>query len=473
MKKMMLSAAALLIGSIAMAQVADPATATNLSPSDNANAAEVTQGADGYDADYQKARVRQIGLRNSAVIGQDGTASSVEDGNSADVYQFGRENSAEIGQDGFNNRAAIAQVGTDNQFETGSSAIIEQGLLDDTSRDNVGVVNQLPGDGDNLGAQGNQAALTQNGDRNAAEINQSFDRNEAAVTQDGDDNIVNVDQVSNANLSDGMSATVSQTGNENISVVDQAPNESITGNTDSGRSVATTSQVGDGNQALQVQRSTALEGSVGETATINQGLDGGVTGAIAIQDQRGESNNATINQDDDGGYVAEEGDYAKQRQVDSYNVATATQSRDGAAADAAGNFSFQDQKGYSNVSTHTQTGGGNFAQGVQDGINNNLTTNQTGNDNRAHVTQIWANSVANTDQVGTANFAFVNQMEGESSAITQHGSHNKAAVFQTRTGYLPENQTDLIFGERYEFTPNTPTLDPVPHLTTSTSPYDN
>jgi len=64
-------------------------------------------------------------------------------------------------------------------------------------------------------------------------------------------------------------------------------------------------------------------------------------------------------------------------------------------------------------------------------------------------------------------------MEGQSSIVSQNGTHNKAAVFQSNQNNLPDNQTELIFGERYDIEVVAPELTPVPHLTITTSPYDN
>ncbi len=471
MKKMMLSAAALLIGSIAVAQVADPGTATNLSTSGNANAAEVTQGTESYDADYQKARVRQIGLNNSAVIGQNGSAGAVEDGNSADILQIGEDAQAEIAQNGLANLAFVGQDGGGDGLGS-NQALINQGQTDAASSGNIGVITQGESgvDDEFFGAEANEAALTQDGTGNAAGITQLFDFNDATVTQTGVNNASTVRQESLDLSTDGLEATVSQTGDLNIAVVDQAHDEGLA---NGGRSTATTTQIGDANQALQIQRSTAAQGETGETAVINQGVNYASNLAEAIQDQRGAGNYAEINQDGsaDGPNAGDPGDYAKQRQVGYNNNALANQDTTNGVGDA--NFSFQDQAGNDNGSNHDQSGGANYAQSAQYGNNNLVNTDQLGQGNRAHVTQIWSNSVANTSQEGAANFALVHQNEGNSSAVTQHGAHNKAAVFQTRTGYLPENQTDLTFGERYDITITPPTLEPVPHLTTSTSPYDN
>ena len=473
----MLSAAALMIGSIAMAQVATPQVAQNQTDFDgHSNAAEVVQGSE-YAADYQKARVRQVGKRNSAVIGQEGNALTVDEGNSADIYQLGSDAQAEIAQAGKANLASIAQVGgaTGSDDFEGNKAVIAQGQNDAASNGNIGVITQGQAGVDDVffGAEENEATLTQDGSFNAASITQLFDRNDATVTQNGTSNIATVLQNAADDLSDGMEAVVSQTGDENVSVVDQAPNESIAGS-DSGRSSATTTQVGDFNRALQIQRSTALEGDLGETAVINQGVNAASTRAEAIQDQSGAGNYAEINQDGGDVPAADPGDYAKQRQTGWNNTALASQDTNGADSYSEANFSFQDQAGENNLSDHSQSGGENWAQSKQMGNNNVVDTDQDGNFNRAHVTQMWSNSVATTSQVGEANFAFVNQMEGQSSYISQNGTHNKAAVFQANPGsYLPDNQTELIFGERYEIEVTPPTLEPVPHLTYSTSPYDN
>ena len=469
MKKMILGAAALMIGGVAMAQEVTPAVATNQTNYQHANASEVTQGSE-YSADYQKARVRQVGLRNSSVITQDGLATSVELGNSADVYQLGADAQAEIAQNGFNNRGAIAQIGGGDPSIDGNKAVLLQGNDDAASSNNIGIIAQgAPGVDDvDFGAEANEAILTQNGTENKASITQLFDRNDAAVNQVGTNNLSTVLQVASEDLSAGMEAVVSQDGADNISVVDQAPDESIAGS-DSGRSYAETNQYGDANQALQIQRSTALEGEDGETAIINQGVDGVTSvNAIAIQDQRGAGNNALINQS--GTNPTDDGDYAKQRQLGGNNYAEANQDNSTGTA-STGNFSFQDQDGWDNVSVNTQLGLANKAQSKQIGNNNTATTTQEGDTNFAHITQMWSNSVATTNQVGGFNHALVNQMEGQSSLINQDGWHNKAAVFQSNGADLPANQTELIFGERYEFTPDVPTLEPVPHLTVTTSPY--
>ncbi len=473
MKKLMLCAGALLIGAVAFAQT--PRIADNLTNHGNANTSDVQQGTDGYSADYQKARVRQLGGLNSAYIRQAGVALNVDQGNSADIYQVGSGNNGDLDQNGFNNRGLIMQAGdvVNGAVEDSNNAVLTQGGNDNGSIDNIGIIQQGDPTIDDVefGAEGNNAVLTQDGTSNAGRITQLFDRNDATVSQNGDSNIVDVLQDARNDLSDGMEANVVQDGNSNVGVVDQAPSADVVD--DSGRSVATLNQFGNENRALQVQRSTATEGEAGETGVINQGdSDGAVSnGATAIQDQRGKGDYAEINQSGSG--VSDDGDYAKQRQKGGYNVAVATQDNSTGVA-SEGNFSFQDQDGWDNQSYNTQLGLGNKAQTKQVGNNNITNTDQDGDSNFASITQMWSNSVANTNQLGGYNHALVNQMEGQSSIVNQNGWHNKAAVFQSTSAFsLPDNQTELIFGDRYEFDTPEITLDPVPHLTITTSPYDN
>ena len=142
MKKMFLSAAALMIGAIAIAQVASPEQATVLTGLENhSNAAEVTQGTADYAADYQKARVRQVGLRNSAFVTQAGNALTVDEGNSADILQGGTDNAGEIAQAGKANLASIEQIANGIDGE-GNAAVIAQGQNDAASSGNVGSIVQ-------------------------------------------------------------------------------------------------------------------------------------------------------------------------------------------------------------------------------------------------------------------------------------------------------------------------------------------
>ncbi len=480
MKKMILCAAALMIGGVAMAQSTDGIqTAANNSTNPTANAAEVTQGTDG-DADYQKVRVVQIGATNSVVTNQDGTPVSPMNGggtllaNSADVLQVGNDNAAEVDQNGIGNLGSISQAGLngaafpdgDGLVIEGNAAILNQnndGTLGDEG--NTGILVQGVSGVDDVafGAEANEAVLTQDGSANKGRIVQLYDRNDAVVSQTGSGNISDVAQDSQADLSDGQEAAVTQSGADNVSVVDQAPNASIAGS-DSGRSIATTNQTGNSNRAKQEQRSTAVQGQTGETATINQNADY----AQAIQVQSGNSSVATINQSGKG--TADAADYAKQRQTGGNHTATATQTRtDGHGS--VGNFSFQDQSGWDNIATNVQDGFDNKAQSKQVGNNNKVDITQTGDNNAALTIQMGNESFASTTQSGGGNMAYAVQQNGQSANISQAGWGNEAAVFQSNADI--QSGTMMTFGTRYQFDTPSIGLDMIPNLEMESAPYQD
>lgn len=426
MKKIILCAGALMVGTFAFAQVSGASqagTAASLpgAPS-SANVGESVQN--GND---NKVRVRQAGTSQSVLTNQnDGLGTG---GNLGQIIQTGSVSSlsgelnlAELNQSGSNNISLTEQQGDQN------NAITNQGQNDLESADNKARIQQ--GDG-NL-AESNFAAIDQDGTGNEATTYQTYDNNDAWTKQVGEENLSYIRQNGGPDGSTGHIAQVDQEGDGNLSLVNQSGQ--------GGRNQAYTRQLGDNNVASQTQNTIAMSGGEGEGAMINQGdsalfanvgatlnnpqnngnlysalqglddisngpLNAGSTSGIAFQIQTGKMSEAEIHQFGDGtasnyaeqrqegwdqdalivqnayGSVTSGNNYAKQHQRDDNNDAAISQS-------GADHKAYQFQDGKRNLALSTQRGnGGNKVNTYQFGNDNKVTTAQKGIDNRALVVQ--------------------------------------------------------------------------------------
>ncbi|WP_197463512.1 curlin repeat-containing protein, partial [Cochleicola gelatinilyticus] len=216
MKKVMLSAMALMVGSLAFAQqVGDPRAEQAdyaAGASSPANAVEnVQSGEDNYML------VRQEGTSSSVYIDQSGGGAGV--GNLVYVRQSGdvndnqtlsgEANMADVRQDGTTNKGYVHQEGDGNE-----AAMVQEASVSAST----GLIRQ--GTGEN--AEDNYAGMIQrNGNNNSGWIQQTFDNSEALTVQDGSNHQAKTIQNANPDNSDGHDARVEQNGTGQMSYVAQ------------------------------------------------------------------------------------------------------------------------------------------------------------------------------------------------------------------------------------------------------------
>lgn len=442
MKKVMLSAAALMIGAISFAQTGAQATQVpNPNPvgAPNANTTETDQwGTD------QRLQIEQVGRRNSAKVtqfdktfgfldvydnneafirqaGPDGFwfGNSYADDNVAEAQQKGQQNETSLIQSGRRNNARSDQ-GTNGIFTSeGNRAKIVQGAGDFLVE--FPPVSSLSED--------NFAYVLQEGDDNSAMISQDDDNNEADIDQDGDDNKAQIVQDSFTPFSeaDGHLADIEQDGDDNEALVEQ---DGL-----GGSNMAYTTQEGAYNEAYQTQYNTGGAGADVNTATIDQ-LDS--YNARAYQSQVGEGNDASISQEGGEWYPDYDSNYAEQWQIGDDNTASITQDFDGnngpfppAEED---NYAKQYQEGDSNDASIDQDGEGNKALQKQWGNDNYITSEQDGHDNKLAAYQWGNDNYAMTAQTGSDNHGLINQTNGQSADLYQNGHGNSANIFQAGPG---------------------------------------
>ncbi len=460
MKKVILGAAALMIGSFAFAQYtpSSPTQAvqiSNQSVNTGANTGESVQN--GND---QKVRVRQVGTSNSAATYQDdGTGTG---GNLASISQNGAvgptsgdSNLAETHQRGSVNQS------TANQQGDGNSALTNQGLNNTASSGNKAHIQQ----GNNLQAEDNWAEVNQDGDDNQARTLQRWDNNEALTTQMGDRNKADIHQAAEPDSSEGHAAEVNQQGDDNQALLYQHGNGA--------RNMATTIQIGNNNASFQVQKATGTSGD-GNNALVDQGqgvntttiandlyyngllnvdvinngsFNAGSDNAIAVQNQTGTNNIAQASQFNSG-------NEATQIQEGDANRALIGQNAYG-NANGESNRARQEQDGDDNDAAIGQNGSRHVAFQMQAGNDNTAMSTQRGEHNIANINQ-WGNqNWATTAQRGECNVAYVNQYDGQSYAVQQNladgmsNGGNQADILQqgpggTQTGsYLDPTNCDI------------------------------
>ncbi len=269
----MLSAAALLIGTIAFAQVSGaPSADQSLVPQNSADT-EANAGLSIQNGNDNRVRVRQAGELNTSYTEQDNgglgsggnlarvmqtgnvngnQADSGED-NAAEVRQSGTANQSTTVQEGDFNNAYTAQGQNDNGASTGNKALIRQG-----------VANQ---------AESNFAAIEQDGTDNQAQTQQTTDNSDAWTRQTGDENKSMIVQNAAPEGSFGHEAENFQNGDRNESSIDQRGAGA--------RNLARTFQTGSDNQAKQAQIATSGLAGMGNRAGIVQGQDN--TGCFSIR----------------------------------------------------------------------------------------------------------------------------------------------------------------------------------------------
>ncbi|OAB75823.1 hypothetical protein [Cochleicola gelatinilyticus] len=309
MKKVILSAMALMAGSLVFAQVSGDAAAPQAQQADYASGASMPSNA---------VENIQSGVENYMLVRQEGTSSSVYidqseggagvgnliyvrqsgdvDGNEADS---GEGNMADVRQAGTNNDGFVRQEGDFNE-----AAMVQNAGSDN----NIGYIRQ--GTGQN--AENNYAGLVQDGSGNSGWIQQTFDNSEALTLQDGTNHQALTVQDANPNNSNGHDAKVEQLGDQQKSYVSQIGSDSR----------ADVFQEGDQNYSDVKQSGTGVNvADVDQSGSLNQSFivsAGNGQNATVFQD--GDENAADVGQSGaavNNAHVVQigNGDYANQRQT--------------------------------------------------------------------------------------------------------------------------------------------------------------
>ncbi|MDC6352449.1 curlin [Zeaxanthinibacter sp. PT1] len=453
MKKYIISAFALVFGTLAFGQVTvdPPGPAQGTAPVATAVAnlsgdADANTGLSIQNGDDNRVRVRQAGTNQSVYTNQDNGAGL--GGNQARVRQTGAVSAAS----GVENLAEVLQSGTTNQSTTRqegdrNNAVTRQGQNNLTSIDNKALIRQ----GVANQAEDNYAAIEQDGARHQATIQQTWDNSDAWTRQRGSANKSMILQDAGPENSDGHEAWNRQIGNRNESFITQ---ESA-----GARNLASTQQIGNDNQAKQMQNSTAGVGGDGHYAAIEQGavlsphvpfvdfiaavgaplLDPNIdpfyagqsfdrsVGAKAKQTQNGIGQNAQIVQ---WGGAVDASNYAEQEQDGAYNTAGIFQDHPGTGAD--------------NYAKQVQDGAVNFAGIWQDGSGNKALQTQTGFLNIAGSTQVGTGNMVNTHQFGDFNTAYTAQRGDNNAALVVQYDGQSYSVEQGLLGPSSGNQADIL-----------------------------
>ncbi|AUD05183.1 hypothetical protein [Spirosoma pollinicola] len=280
-------------------------------------------------------------------------------------------------------------------------------------------------------------AITTSFAQNNASLSQSGTGNSSSSTQIGDLQTVNVVQngTNNVNTNQQFShfsqlTNVTQTGLANTATTfqnaDAGPTNVITVNqngTGTGGNTAVVDQsdfLTINSQATVLQSGQNLQSTITQHYAIND---------VAITDQTGASNNATINQGN--GSMGSANSYAYIQQYSDFGPQDATINQLGDNNNAQ---IFQsNDAGPNNVATLNQNGNNNIGLIDQSDFSTVSTAgviNQLGNNNQAYLQQrgggpFTSGSSASIDQTGNGNYA----------NLTQYGGANNQAVI-TQTGDL-------------------------------------
>lgn len=471
MKKVMLSAAALLLCAVGYAQVSGAPTAGTAAPLPGAGVGANT-GLSIQNGDANKVRVRQAGSEQSVLTYQDN--GSGLGGNLARVMQTGDV----TGASGYQNAAEVNQSGTFNQSTTVqegdlNNAIINQGQNDDSSAGNKARIQQ----GTGQQAESNYAAIEQDGIDNQASTLQTYDNSDAWTRQIGIENKSMIVQNAGPNGTDGHEALVKQNGDLNESSIDQSG--------EGGRNLAINRQYGNSNQSKQLQTTTAAAGMVGNRGVVYQGRDAeadidnseipvlvdfannlpdpflGPTArpfsnnAVAFQTQNGKQQEAEILQFG-GSDIGR--NYAEQNQLWGWgNDAGIVQHHQGGEGD---NYARQDQGGDNNLAGMLQSGTGNKGWQTQFGHRNTAYATQQGDNNLLNMHQLGNDNAATVAQRGVGNRALIVQRDGQSYSARQNLDGNGGGGNQIDALQLGPNGNFGTDGIHCDFNdPMDPTMD--------------
>jgi hypothetical protein len=430
MKKLMLSAMALMFTVVGFSQVTDAdgntsPTTTVIAPLPG-SAAGANTGLSIQNGDNNKVRVRQAGTSQSVYTNQDNGSGT--GGNLARVWQTGAVQAAS----GVQNEADVLQSGSANQSTTRqegdfNQSVTRQGQDNDASSGNKALIRQ----GVANQAEGNYAAIDQDGDNNQAQTQQTDDNSDAWTQQTGNDNKSMINQAASPNQTDGHYAMNQQKGDRNESFIGQAGNGA--------RNAARALQIGEDNQAKQMQYATDGAGGTGNDAGIMQGYENSAQRSNVVPEAMTQWISIMNNVDNNANGFWWNGEparfnKAKQTQVGADNSAGLYQL--GGSVAGGSNYGEQDQYGDSNnagmIQSHVPNAGGdNFAKQKQNGDNNTAgllqegishksQQNQFGNDNTSLAFQRGSSHLLNTHQFGDGNVAHA----------TQSGLANRALIVQ-------------------------------------------
>lgn len=434
MKKVIFSAAALMIGAVALGQTTQQSnTGATVGTASTAASVVLTQPALAPLAN--KGLAIQNGNDNLLEVRQTGSLQGVYT-NQSDGNGIGMNEARVVQQGGVSafsgvfNLAQVEQVGEGNSGDVEqqgdlNDALIEQGLADlgtaDLSKNNLARIQQ--GNGDQ--AQNNFAAVTQQGEDNNAHTLQTYDNNTAWTVQNGEDNAAYIRQKANGNQTEGHDALVDQFGDDNASVVNQEG---------SAKNTARTVVNGDGNASSQIQISTGSAAGDGNVAYVNQGALPDANGLAAV----GQFGYAVLDGIVDNignpstlpASGSEEAE-AYQRQEGERNLATTFQFGE------PGNYTEQYQLGDDNVSLTYQNlygnpnGGDNYLAHTQDGDANIAGSAQNGSEHKALIDQNGNGNVAGSTQRGKGNGLLIVQ-DGDDNFATsaQRGVDNDVVIYQ-------------------------------------------
>jgi hypothetical protein len=436
MKKVILSAAALMFGALSYGQVfpSAPKAQSQTTVANNSGDPQANKGKSEQFGNDQRVRVRQAGTKQSVYTMQsNGTGSG---GNRAEVLQSGdnhglsgRLNAADVYQRGTRNKSLLIQQGDKN------NAITRQGMSNAGSANNKAYIRQGVGY-----AEDNFAAIDQDGRNNQAKTMQYWDNNDAYTDQDGNFNRSRIEQLARPENSAGHWAFVDQNDDHQTSFVLQEG--------DGARNYAYTAQAGLNNYADQYQTTDATSGNANR-AQIAQGIDGlfSTTGfnsdianlgsdvisllgpsfpitvysrdAKAFQDQNGDDNQAYIGQFGESIGSPRVGNYAEQDQTGDDNNAYLVQNWY-SPSPAGANKGEQEQIGDYNDAAIIQSGRLHRASQYQRGNDNVALSSQKGLNNKAFTYQYGNDNWVSTAQNGQYNKAVVSQYGGQSYIVEQN-----------------------------------------------------
>ena len=421
----MLCAAALVFGTMAYAQA--PVADQSLVPQNSADA-EANAGLSIQNGNDNRVRVRQAGELNTSYTEQDnGTGTG---GNLARVMQTGNVNGnqADSGED---NAAEVRQSGSLNQSTTlqegdFNNAYTAQGQNDPSSSGNKARIQQGTSDQ----AEGNAAAIEQDGVDNQASTLQTYDNNDAWTQQVGTENKSMIVQDGGPEATTGHEAYSYQEGYQNEAAIDQSGAGA--------RNIAWVSQNGTSNQSKQTQTTIATAGSgMGNFGYVRQGIFGG--SQLSLADSRlFPASSSALNSVDplavptSSNSVLSIDARAKQIQNGKLNEAEIAQF---GGAMGASNYGEQVQaSGWNNKAYMLQGSNGvsdNYGKQYQAGDNNNAALAQDGNGHKALQDQRGHRNDAISSQIGEGQLLNIHQRGNDNWATSaQRGADNSALIVQ-------------------------------------------
>lgn len=255
----------------------------------------------------------------------------------------------------------------------------------------------------------NVSNVSQNGDTEAAMVNQIGSNDTSNITQDNatGHNTATVNQ----NGKIGGQSDITQKGDHNTATLNQSDDGSayIGGPATDGSSYPA--------GAKPISVSSINQGGNGNSADVTQATATNAATNNSAVDQSGDGNSATVKQYDDA-------QYSSVSQSSAGNTASVTQGLNNGADNS-----------WHNASTLVQSGGGsNAATVTQTGTDGVSSVYQTGSNGAANVTQGGSFATSYVGQSGDTDNATVTQHDGGSmltSSVDQQAANNTAVVDQS------------------------------------------